>query len=362
MISAHFKLASSKSLYSLISSFWLMSKRGQVTIFLVIGIVILLLAALFFYIFGQLKEAPLEVEAKEAQKIPGVRGTLQSYVENCIRETIDPAIYLLAIQGGVIYPEENGKILLTDYGIVNYAWLNGANGLSKEKMEKDLAVYLENYIDFCLGNFETFEKQNILVEANYDEIDALVTIKDAAVVAGLKLPLKVTLPNNDTADVDTFTGQVESNLGKMRSVVEELPFPEINPSMLLTLPYQPFIFPYDESVFIYSIAEKNGEAPLTFMFAVRNDFPKNEPPLLHFIADKTFRIGDQWQETLSAEDANHDILTFSSDSDLFVVKKDGTIDILVNQKGEFKVTLTVKDEQGEEDRQEFRVTVLDARE
>ena len=338
-----------------------MSKRGQVTVFLVIGIVILLLAALFFYIFGQIKEAPLEVEAKEAQKIPGVRGTLQSYVENCIQETLDPAIYLLAIQGGVIYPDEEGKILLTDYGIVNYAWLNGINGLSREKMEEDLASYVEQYLDFCL-DFETFTKQNILVKTDYELITSEVTIKDASVQAEVQLPTKIILPNNDTLEVETFTAEVQSSLGKTLQAIEDLKFPDLNPSQLLDLPYQPMIFPYDESVFIYSITEKSGEAPLTFMFAVRNDFPDNEPPLLHFIADKTFRVGDKWQETFSAEDPNHNPLTFSSDSDIFSVNEDGTIDVLVNQQGEFTITITVKDQRGEKDQQEFRVTVLEARE
>ena len=98
------------------------------------------------------------------------------------------------------------------------------------------------------------------------------------------------------------------------------------------------------------------------MFAIRNDFPDNQAPLLHFIADKTFRIGDQWQETFTAEDANHDSLTLSSDSEVFPVNADGSIDVLVNEQGEFKVSITVKDQQGEEDQQEFRVTVLEARE
>jgi len=338
-----------------------MLKRGQITIFLVIGIVILLLAALFFYIFGQIKEAPLEVEAKEAQKIPGVRGTLQSYVENCIQETLDPAIYLLAIQGGVIYPEDDGKILLTDYGIVNYAWLNGVNGLSREKMETDLAAYVEQYLDFCL-DFETFTKQNILVKPDYELITSDVTIKDASVQAEVQLPTKIILPNNDSLEVETFTAEIQSSLGKTIKTVEELGFPDLNPSQLLALPYQPIIFPYDEAVTIYSFTEKSGEAPLTFMFAIRNDFPDNQAPLLHFIADKTFRIGDQWQETFTAEDANHDSLTFSSDSEVFPVNADGSIDVLVNEQGEFKVSITVKDQQGEKNQQEFRVTVLEARE
>lgn len=339
-----------------------MLKRGQVTVFLVIGIVILLLAALFFYIFGQLKEAPLEIEAKEAQKIPGVRGTLQAYVENCIEETIGPAVYLLAIQGGVIYPEDDGKILLTDYGIVNYAWLNGASGFSKEKMEKDLALYLKNYVDFCLKNFDTFTKQNIIVKPDYEKIGAEVTIKDSSLSAELRLPLSVTLPSNDSLEVETFTAEIPSSLGKTVQTLQGLEFPELDPSQLLGLPYQPLIFPYDEAVTLYSFTEKSGEAPLTFMFAVRNDYPDNEPPLLHFIPDKTFRVGDRWQETFTAEDANHDVLEFSSDSDLFPITEDGTIDVPITQKGEFEVTIAVEDEQGEKDQQEFRVTVLDARE
>lgn len=339
-----------------------MQKRGQVTVFLVIGIVILLLAALFFYLFGQITEAPLEIEAKEAQKIPGVRGTLQAYVENCIEETIDPAVYLLAIQGGIIYPEGDGKILLTDYGIVNYAWLNGASGLSKEKMEKDLALYLENYADFCLGNFETFAKQNIIVKPDYEKIGAEVIIKDSSITAELQLLLSVTLPNNDSLEVETFTAEIPSSLGKTIQTLEELEFPNLNPSQLLNLPYQPLIFPYDEAVTLYSFTEKSGEAPLTFMFAIRNDYPDNEPSLLHFIPDQTFRVGDRWQETFTAEDANHDILQYSSDSDLFPIAEDGTIDVSISQKGEFEVTITVEDEQGEKDQQEFRVTVLDARE
>lgn len=338
-----------------------MSKRGQVTIFLVIGIIILLLSAGFFFIFSKIKTAPLEVEAKEAQKIPGVRGTLQAFVENCIKETIDPAIYLLAIQGGVIYPEEDSLILLTDYGMVNYAWINGASSLSKEKMEKDLETYLENYVDFCLEDFETFTKQNIIVEVDYEKIEAETTIRESFVNTEMQLPLTVTLPNNDTLEMKAFAAQVRSNFGKLFFEVERFKFPHLASSELLKLPYQPLILPYDESVTIYSLTEKTGGTPLSFMFAVRNDFPENEPPLLHFIPDQTFRASDRWQKVLTAEDPNNDVLEFLSDSDLVPIQNDGTIDVEIVSAGEFKVTFTVKDGRGGEDQQEVAITILKAR-
>ena len=336
-----------------------MLKRGQITIFLVIGIVILLLAALFFYIFGQIKEAPLEVEAKEAQKIPGVRGTLQSYVENCIQETVDPAIYLLAIQGGVIYPDEDGKILLTDYGIVNYAWLNGVNGLSREKMETDLARYLEENIDFCFRGFPTFLQQNIIVIADYGKIDATVNIKKSALEAELNLPIEIIFKKGDKQSFEQFSTQLQSGLGTLIETVESLEFPDPDPNHLLEFPYQPVVFPFDESVVIYSLSSNNPEEPLNFVFAVRNDFPENEPPQLAFIPDKTFRIGDRWQEELTADDPNEDILRYSSDSDQFTIAEDGTIDVEITIAGIFDVTFTVEDVRGGKDEQQVSILVLE---
>jgi len=339
-----------------------MSKRGQVTIFLVVGIVILLLSALFFYIFGQMKKAPLEVELEESQKFLGVPGAVQSFVEKCIKDTIDPAIYLLAKQGGVIYPEEDNLILLTDYGLVNYAWMNGADGLSKGKMENDLATYLEENIDFCLGGFETFEKQNIQVESDYKKIKAEVIIQKSTIKVELSFPLQIVLSNGDKTTIDRFSTQQQSSLGAMVEVIESLTFPNVRPEDFLAVPYQPVVFPFDESVMIYSLSRNEPDEPLNFLFAVRNDFQENEPPTLAFITDKTFSVGDRWQEELIADDPNHDILKYSSDSNLFSVNQDGSIDVEIMTKGIFEVIFTVEDGRGEKDEQEVSILVLEKNE
>lgn len=319
----------------------------------------MLLAALFFYLFGQLKEAPLEVEEEEAVKYLGVAGAVQSFVEKCIKDTIDPAVYLLAVQGGVIYPKEDSLILLTDYGLVNYAWINGVNGLSREKMEEDLAKYVEENIDFCLGSFETFEKQDILVTSNYEKIDAKITIQRSAIRSELKLPLQLILSNGDEQSLDTFSTQLSSSLGTMVEVIEGLKFPDLGPADFLALPYQPVIFPFDDSVVIYSLSRNAPDEPLNFVFAVRNDFPGNKPPQLAFIPDKTFRVGDRWQEKLGADDPNNDILTYSSNSNNIPITKDGTIDIELATTGIFDATFTVEDGRGGKDQQEVSILVLE---
>ncbi|MDO8511051.1 MAG: hypothetical protein Q7S55_02695 [Nanoarchaeota archaeon] len=339
-----------------------MLKRGQVTIFLVVGIVILLLAGLFFYLFGRLTEAPLEVEEEEAVKYLGVAGSVQSFVEKCMEDTLDPAIYLLAIQGGVIYPKENNLILLTDHGLVNYAWMNGIDGISREKMEEDLATYLEKNIDFCLGRFETFEKQDILVTPNYKNMDAQITIQKSAIRTKLTLPLRLLLSNGDEQSLDTFSTQLSSSLGTMVEVIEALQFPDLSPEDFFSLPYQPAVLPFDESVVIYSLSKNEPDEPLNFMFAVRNDFPENKPPQLAFIPDQTFRVGDRWQEELISDDPDQDILRYSSDSDEFTITEDGTIDLEITTAGIFDVTFTVEDGRNGKDEQEVSILVLEKNE
>lgn len=337
-----------------------LKKSGQVTIFLIIGIVILLLAAGFFFIFSDIKKSSLEVEGEEAQAYLGLRGQVQSYVESCMRETADPSIYLLASQGGIIYPDKNDNILLTDYGMVNYAWLNGLRGLSREKMQEDLAEYLTENIDYCLGDFTTFVNEGIIIIPDYRKISANANILTSSIILELNFPLEVNQPDGDVLKMETFSARIQSSLGRMIDDINNLQLSDIDISGLVNLPYQPTVFPYDESVTIYSLTDlSSSEAPLAFMFAIRNDYPKNQAPRLDHIPDKTFKVGNRWEEVLTASDADNDILTFSSDSEIFPVGEGGTIDVEITLPGAYKVTFTVEDGKGGIDEQKVTITVIE---
>ena len=300
----------------------------------------------------------MEVEEKEAQKIPGVRETLRTYVENCIEETVSPAVYLLAMQGGIIYPDENDNILLTDYGMINYAWINYLDGISTEKMETDLADYLVENINFCLRDFETFAKQEIIIVPHYGEISAKIRILPSVIDAGINLPLEATLPNGDYINIDSFSAKLNSDVYEMIVFIEELNFPAINPEDFTNAPYKPSILPFDESVTIYSLQRSDPKEPLQFIFAVREDSASNNLPYLEFIPDKTFTVGDRWQEELSAADPDNDLLKFSSSSSQFPITEDGAIDVEITEAGIFEITFSVDDHRGGKDQQKVSVLVL----
>ena len=79
----------------------MMNKRGQVTIFVIVGIVIVISVFLVFYFLGDRIKRQTEVEAvfDESSLEP-----LQDYVGDCIEKHGNEAIELILKQGGKIDP------------------------------------------------------------------------------------------------------------------------------------------------------------------------------------------------------------------------------------------------------------------
>ena len=351
--------------------FKMVNKRGQVTIFIIVGIVILFLFAAYLYMSQEYTVEELSSESKDAGDFQLNKLSLISYVEDCIEETISPAIDLLAIQGGLIYQEEDSLILLTDDGMINYAYLNGMKGIQNNKMEKDLNFYLEENIILCLGGYEQFAEQLVKVEPNFAKIKANTIISKSKITANLEFPHKVTLTNDKTFSVNTFSKKINVPLGDLLEEVEDVidnNKGKIDLNHLNNLDFYPVVFPYDEKTQVYSLTyesnnevnQKNEEKDLTFMFAVReDDNGVNAAPKLHFVADKTFRVGDQWEEKFIAEDNENDQLTYSWNNNQFKLSEEGEVSSIITTTGTHKITLIVEDADGLKDSIKFEVTILE---
>lgn len=113
--------------------------RGQITVFLILGLVIFASFALIFYVSAVHSKAKLQKGAEYA-----VRGTLadpaiDAYVEQCLKRTVEKGLKLLGLQGGNLYapPLQNGTVIPAsataaqvwgkwiDYGIIFPAQMVG---------------------------------------------------------------------------------------------------------------------------------------------------------------------------------------------------------------------------------------------
>ena len=99
-----------------------MKKRGQVTIFIIIAILIIGAVALFFVFNGTLRK----FETINPEVAP-----IQKFVQECLDETLESAVYDIAKRGGYNDPEN-----ITSAGVTYYI-LGGENLMpSKEKNSK----------------------------------------------------------------------------------------------------------------------------------------------------------------------------------------------------------------------------------
>ena len=91
------------------------SKQGQVTIFIIIGIVILFIFSGILYITKVYTQEELTAEGGPIiASVPQEFQPLQAYTENCLAQVGRRGLLVLGQQGGYIYPELVGKYSSAD--------------------------------------------------------------------------------------------------------------------------------------------------------------------------------------------------------------------------------------------------------
>jgi hypothetical protein len=192
-------------------------KKGQVTVFIIIAIIIVAAAVLYIIFRG-------------TAGISGIPSSLQpAYTAflSCLEDDSMTGINVLESQGGYIYlpSYEQGSSYFPfssrlDFmgSPVPYWYYVSANGLqktqvpSKQDMEESLSKFVEQKIRSC--NFDSY--YNLGFRIDEGEPSAKASISDNAVSVTLDMPLTISYGNN-TADISTHEISVSSNLGALYS-------------------------------------------------------------------------------------------------------------------------------------------------
>jgi hypothetical protein len=91
-----------------------MGRKSQITIFLILFMVLLILFGFLFFVRSQVTEAGIEEKVEKAFKDFLQRTSLSVYVQECLELTAKDAIVLAGIQGGILY-DLPGLPTFTDY-------------------------------------------------------------------------------------------------------------------------------------------------------------------------------------------------------------------------------------------------------
>lgn len=196
-----------------------MKKRGQATVFIIVGIVIVLLVILLFYIRGDITIGKLTPE--QAQNVINSQvQPIKEHIGNCISEEGYFTIKSLALRGGslnptqfVLYNGESIQYLCTEEdGITTCV----QNILTKEKIGQEISNSLQDSLPACI-NINQFGSGLKKYDLTAGELKVNSEINDNNVKITLDYPITL-LKDTAKIDIEEFTGIVNVPLGKLHDI------------------------------------------------------------------------------------------------------------------------------------------------
>lgn len=196
-----------------------LSKKSQITIFIIIGIILLFSSALIFYIKNKVTGVspdPVIIQQQLPEDLEGIK----KYVEQCIYTTGKQAVTILGSQGGYIYPNDYGITgnvndpteatginpfpNIQNYVVPYWYYLESSNtcngvcvftskrptltGQDPSSIESQISRYIEENLEYCISDFEVYKNMGYTVKLN-GPIKVKTTIARSDVVLDVSWPI-----------------------------------------------------------------------------------------------------------------------------------------------------------------------------
>jgi len=189
-------------------------KRGQVTIFIIVAILVVAGFATFF-ILNSGKENS-QTSSFDVKPIKG-------YIDQCIKDSADESVYFIALQGGYYDKPVLSKYYL--YNNIPYYWISKdktSNVPDLTIVQEELSKYINDNVVYCLNNFDIFKESGY--EFNSGEIKSTAKLSDTNLQVNINYPLTIT-KDGKIVSYDKFDYSVNTNFksayDSAKSIIEE---------------------------------------------------------------------------------------------------------------------------------------------
>ena len=225
------------------------STKGQVSIFIIIGIVLLFAFAGVLFLVQKTSIDKLSAEGEPIiSTVPAAFIPLKSFTEDCLAQSAETGLRLLGEQGGYIYPElrgsfaainptDNDGIFLDPLRIpywhynlqpnsaeeIEFASLKPSISKSEDQelsIESQLNRFVEENINECLDKYNSFLEQGFIIKKfSLDQVDTKVAEESVNLL--LSVNLEVGLAEFEH-DFNQFYVTIPLNLKKYYAAAEEI--------------------------------------------------------------------------------------------------------------------------------------------
>ncbi|MDP7263569.1 MAG: hypothetical protein QGI38_03525 [Candidatus Woesearchaeota archaeon] len=186
------------------------NKKGQLAIFIIIGVVMILVFFIFFsndLIFGA---DDLEGEVTEISQIELETAPINGFVEECLKQTAKDAIFYIGQQGG--YYNLDNVLDAQSENFESAYYLNIDKNLmpSKKTVEYEISYYINDLIGLCFNDFEVFRDQGY--EISYDKLSSSVELNEENAKIELDMPISINRLSAQK-NIDRFLVTIDTRFG-----------------------------------------------------------------------------------------------------------------------------------------------------
>jgi hypothetical protein len=250
-------------------------KRGQITIYIIIGMVILVIISAVFYMRTRVAEEVIEEEVIEEEVLITEAQAVNVFVESCIDDTLEDGILFVSSHGGYYRVPE-----LSDYysfiKIPFYFYVGEELIPDKAQIENSLAEYVQDNLVRCIDGFSAFPWEVV----SEGDISVGVQIFENEVLARVIYPVEIRAEDK-LIEVSEFNIAYETNYQEALEIINEIVAKQredknvVMTSYILDLAfYNDFLFNliYEEDIVFYILSFNDiriKRNPLVFNFAAK---------------------------------------------------------------------------------------------
>lgn len=185
--------------------YFIMEKKAQVTIFVIIGILIVASVSIYFFVFNK---------DNKNNEIPSSVAPIYEFVKSCIENNLEETVYIMGQGGGYYFPPT-----LSNTGGFTYYFYEGKNYfLTKSEIEKSISSAVEADILVCVDGFSKFKDYEI----NEGRISVETTIENEKIIFNVNYPLSIKKAEEINVLNDFGEYSVNVRFGLIHSLIDEL--------------------------------------------------------------------------------------------------------------------------------------------
>lgn len=215
--------------------------KGQVSIFILTGLIFMVVVGLSVYLFSQntVKDDSVVLQTQEADR---EARPIQQFMTSCLEQTSTEALKAIALNGGYVYPlnyfdaniePTKSEFIIRGPNTMPYWYyyddatgtfssnapaLNKQSGLNS--IEEQIELYVKQQMPTCLNHFSEF-KDRFYVKI--EEIDATATITESGLTVQADIPTTIkSRMTENTHSLDTFYVQIPTQFQKIYNLAKDI--------------------------------------------------------------------------------------------------------------------------------------------